>query len=123
MTAATEMRKAVARLATSTVRIRTATGQTAGTGDPQPTYSTWTTYAAQIKRPTTAERAAMAEQANVDWIVTIPDASVTLTTSHDPRGLQAQVELLGSLTRPVVTWESVRAPESDEQLALRIMVS
>ena len=119
MTAA-EMRKMLARLANTPVQVRTLTARTAGGPD---THSDPVSYQAQIRRATKVQRDNVGVDADVAWLVTIPHATATVATTADPNGTAATVELPDGQVRPVVAVDSRRAPESDDQLALVLMIS
>ena len=109
------LRAASRTFATQTVRHRAATGvneygeRVAGT-------AAWTTCAAQVRRPTRAERSLEADPQALEWVVVIFDPDVSI-------GPGDELELPGGHVRPIRSVESVRTPEADEQWALKLGIT
>ena len=111
---AVAIRKAVRRLATATVRVRRSVGRTAGA---EHIYGNWVEWAAKVRRPTAAERQADDDLHGIRWIATIPSDYLSVSTDD-------QIELPAPAgARPIVRVESIRAPLSDHQIAVRVLTS
>ena len=114
MTSAGELRGALSRLATVTVRIRHATGRLAEGG--AATFGAWASHKAVVRRPTEADRSLVDDLHTIKWITLIPSKTLTVTVDDE-------IELPSEGARPIVTVESVRAPLIDEQVAVRVVTS